>query len=107
MIKATMYWERMRLEVKGHAGFAEKGTDIVCAGASMLVQALVGSLDVAEQRGRCEYKAKNTEDGEAIIWAFARPGTQAEIKAYFRMCVTGLRMLQREYPTHVSVKDVE
>ena len=30
-----------RLTVKGHAGYAPAGQDIVCAGASILMQALV------------------------------------------------------------------
>ena len=46
MIKAVMYWNRLRLEVDGHAGYDEKGKDIVCAGVSMMVNALaVGLVD--------------------------------------------------------------
>ena len=33
-----------RLEAAGHAGFAPAGQDIVCAGASTLMQALVSLL---------------------------------------------------------------
>ena len=33
-----------RLVVAGHAGYGEKGRDIVCAAESMLVQALAGTL---------------------------------------------------------------
>ena len=34
-----------RLTVKGHAGYAPAGQDIVCAGASILMQALVWMTD--------------------------------------------------------------
>lgn len=105
MIKATLYWGRLRLEVKGHAGMAEPGKDIVCAGASMLVGALGGVLEEAEQRGRCEFKFKE-KDGEALIWANPTMGAVNEVKAYFRMCAKGLRMLQEQYPANVHIKEV-
>ena len=34
----------LRLEASGHAGYAPAGQDIVCAGASTLMQALVSLL---------------------------------------------------------------
>lgn len=106
MTKAVMYWNRMRLEVTGHAGFAAKGQDIVCAGASMLVCALGKTLEEAEQRGRCECKIRDS-DGSALIWAIPTMGSMNEIKAYFRMCVTGFRMLQEQYPGNVLIKEVQ
>ena len=105
MIRATMYWSRMRMEVDGHADYAEKGQDIVCAGASMLTQALGATLEEAEARGRCECKAKN-DDGKALIWANPTLGSMAECKAYFRMAVKGFRLLQEQYPGYVSMKEV-
>ena len=106
MIRATMYWARLRLEVDGHADYAEKGKDIVCAGASMLTGALAGALEEAEDRGRCEYKAKNS-DGKALIWAEPAMGSVQEIKAYFRMAVKGYRMLEEQYPGNVTIREVQ
>lgn len=34
-----------RITVSGHAGYAEVGKDIVCAGVSALVQGLIGSVE--------------------------------------------------------------
>lgn len=42
MIRAV--FGRDRVTVTGHAGYAPKGQDIVCAAASALVFALIGSL---------------------------------------------------------------
>ena len=42
MIRAV--FGRDRVTVMGHAGYAPKGQDIVCAAASALVFALIGSL---------------------------------------------------------------
>ena len=105
MTKATMIWDRLRLDVEGHAGYAEEGKDIVCAGVSILTYALARALEEAEQRGRCEYKAK-IEGDRALIWANATMGSLNEIKAYFRFAVNGLKMLAEQYPGNVTVKEV-
>jgi len=105
MTRAVMYWDRMRLEVKGHAGGGEKGKDIVCAAISMLAEALVGVLDEAEKRGRTSYGCKEG-DGMIIVWADPGLGNLNEIKAYFRMCATGLKMLKQEYPKNVDFSEV-
>ena len=105
MTKATMYWNRLRMEVKGHAGYDEKGKDIVCAGISMLTGALAGVLEEAKERGRPGFGFRE-KDGELTIWAEPGIGSLGEIKSYFRMAVKGLRMIQEEYPKHVEVKEV-
>ena len=43
----------LRLEASGHAGYAPAGQDIVCAGASTLMQALV-SLLAGEKTARSD-----------------------------------------------------
>lgn len=105
MIRATMYWRALMMEVDGHAGYAEKGKDIVCAGASMLLEALAAVLQEADDRGRCEANLKQ-EDGKARISAYPTLGSMTEIKAYFRMCVKGMKLLQEQYPEHVEIKEV-
>lgn len=106
MTKATMYWQRIRLEVTGHAGYAEAGKDIVCAAISMLTDALAGTLEEAKARGRCDYKARDG-DGTVIISADPTMGSIVEIKAYFRMAVTGMRMLQEQYPEYIRIQEVQ
>ena len=105
MTKAIMYWDRLRLEVNGHAGYAEEGKDIVCAAISMLTDALGGVLEEAEERGRCEHKIRDG-DGSTVITADPTMGSRQEIKAYFRMAVTGFRMLQEQYPKHIEIREV-
>ena len=106
MITGVMYWDQLRLEVGGHAQYAEMGKDIVCAGASMLTDALSGVLQDAEARGRTTVQRKETEKG-IMIQADPSMGALNEIKAYFRMCVKGLKMLHEQYPNHVGgIKEV-
>ena len=105
MITAVMYWDRMRLEVSGHANAAPKGQDIVCAGASMLTGALAGVLEDAQQRGRTKFRCEDTEEG-LTIWAEPQMSCYREIKSYFRMCVKGFQMLQEQYSKYVWIREV-
>lgn len=49
MIKAHFYFDEAgnirAFSFEGHAGYAEEGSDIVCAGLSMLGQTVIGTLD--------------------------------------------------------------
>ena len=37
--------DKVMLSVKGHAGYADKGEDIVCAGVSAIIFGLMNALD--------------------------------------------------------------
>ena len=105
MIRATMDWNRLRMEAAGHAGYAEEGKDIVCAGASTITGALAMVLQEAEDRGRCSVRVRQRE-AYGMIQADPAMGNVQEVKAYFRMAVKGLQMLQEEYPKHVQIREV-
>jgi len=49
MIDAVLYEDKagelIGFKVRGHAGYADKGEDIVCAGVSALVMTVIQSLD--------------------------------------------------------------
>ena len=67
------------LTVDGHAEYAEKGNDIVCAAVSMLAQNLVNSLDMLTddevichmQNGHMDIQWKNlSERGRLLVDSF-------------------------------------
>ena len=105
MTKALMDWKNLTLTVDGHANWSRKGSDIVCAGESMLVCALAGALEEATQRGRTSSRIE-MDEGKANISADPLMECSQEIKGYFRMCVTGMRMLSREYPEYIKIQEV-
>ena len=107
MIHAKMDWRRLELMMWGHAGYAEEGKDIVCAGASMLFDALAGSLKEAEDRGRTTATLHERGENTVIITADPSMNNVSEIKAYFRMAATGLRQLAEQYPENVEMKEVQ
>ncbi len=84
------------LKISGHAGYAEKGSDIVCAA----VTALAGTLERCIQEageGSCEWK-----EGETC---FTASGTE-NLRLCFETIVTGLRMLAEEFPDYVTIKEI-
>lgn len=86
---------RFELTLEGHAGYAPRGYDIVCAGASMLLYALAGTL---EARGD---KAEVTlEPGRGQV-ACAGGG---EVGALFEMAAVGLCQLAESYPDNITIR---
>lgn len=84
---------RCVLRVNGHADFCP-GRDIVCAGASALVCALAGTLDVLD--------AQNTQRTLSAGHADIAADDRADVRAAFTVAVTGLRQLSAAYPSHVA-----
>ena len=67
------------ITIEGHAGYAEQGKDIVCAGVTALVQSLVKSIeDLTEDKiqydispGRADINFKNlSEAGRLLVDSF-------------------------------------
>lgn len=88
------------LDICGHAEYGPRGQDIVCAGVSALVYALVGALeeiaeDVAEVEGPV------FEEGR--IYLRCRGGERTETA--FRMAVVGLRQMAGAYPRHLVLTE--
>lgn len=79
--------DAMILRAEGHAGFAEKGKDIVCAAVSVLMQTLACSV------GTCM-----CNDGKVFSVVCKKSNDNI---AKFELVTDGLALLQREYPENV------
>ena len=73
---------------KGHAGFADIGNDIVCAGISTLLQTLVAYMDTDD------YMIENGE-----LWCY---GNGSNVICA-DMVIKGLRLLEEQFPDHIRV----
>ena len=91
MIRAV--FGRDRVTVMGHAGYAPKGQDIVCAAASALVFALIGSL-------RQEENLREVVIRPGYVMLCAGGACAAE----FALVRCGLEQLQARYGEFVSVE---
>lgn len=86
-----------RIEISGHAGYAEYGKDIVCAGVTALTQTLIQSIenltdDKIEYRispGKAEIEYRNLSEKSKTL-----------VDSFF----IGICKIAEEFPEHVKVR---
>ena len=86
--------------VEGHAGHSAKGTDIVCAAASILFYTLAEAL---ERRG-IEVEADDVEN--KFIRANPCREFTFDADVVFETVCTGYKLLAEQYPENVSYEDI-
>ncbi|MFR6093248.1 MAG: ribosomal-processing cysteine protease Prp [Faecalibacterium prausnitzii] len=84
-----------RLEASGHAGYAPAGQDIVCAGASTLMQTLCALLAGEERR---QERAWDEPDGPRLAVTAAAP-PEAVGGGAFEFAKAGFALLAERYRT--------
>lgn len=86
-----------RIEISGHAGYAEYGKDIVCAGVTALTQTLIQSIenltdDKIEYRissGKAEVEYRNLSEKSKTL-----------VDSFF----IGICLIAEEFPEYVKVR---
>jgi len=85
------------LTIKGHAGYAERGNDIVCAGISTLAQTLIQSIE-------------NLTSDKILYdispgWVDIKHGNlTGRARILFDSFFIGCQMIANEYPYNVEIK---
>ena len=92
----------LRLEAAGHAGYAPAGQDIVCAGASTLMQALV-SLLAGEESAHSD--AWDEPDGPRLAVVADAP-QKPWVEGAFELAKMGFALLAERYPDNLRFADV-
>jgi len=82
---------RGKVTVTGHAGYDEKGRDIVCSAVSILLYTLVAALDDDVQDMRLE------EGDSFVTWRVTKPANRAH-----DVISKGFRLLANTYKGYVS-----
>ena len=90
-----------RLEVFGHAGYAPRGQDIVCAGASMLMETLVYVLADCDEAECCAY---NEPTGPRVSVKLTGSIFPTDLTA-MEFAKTGLALLAERYPANIHYVD--
>ena len=90
-----------RLEVFGHAGYAPRGQDIVCAGASMLMETLVYVLADCDEAECCAY---NEPTGPRVSVKLTGSIYPTDLIA-MEFAKTGLALLAERYPANIHYED--
>ena len=106
-VRLDRLYDGYAFSCEGHAGYAEGGGDIVCAGVSALCIALVERLKTLCREGAAEMLRLQTGDG-ALYAEFAVAGGKREdliVGAAVETVMEGLRAVAEMYPDHVAVEE--
>ena len=87
------------LSVKGHAGYAEHGQDIVCSAVSALVETLIARL--LQLNAKFSYKKQS-----GAVEIEMRKLTY-DAKAAFDFAILGLKLIQTVYPKNVELQTAD
>ena len=86
----------------GHAGYASKGKDIVCAGVSALVISCANSIEkLTADRADIEHAS----DGS--VFCMVKPPVSAESELLLQSLRLGLTSINEEYRGYVRIVDEE
>lgn len=89
----------------GHAGYAEKGTDIVCAAISALTQSALLAL---EKLVGVDLKLKADSKTGFLDCSWENlPQKTEQSELIIGMVALGLAEIQKQYPDHLKVDEVE
>lgn len=95
----------LRLTVEGHAGYAPRGRDIVCAAVSILVYGLGIALRQLEDGCAALRVARwKSSAGYSEVEVQLLPEALAEGKAAFAVALGGFALLADSYPQCVAMQ---
>jgi uncharacterized protein YsxB (DUF464 family) len=94
----------IHMSVKGHAGTAPKGADLVCASATMLVYTVAQAMTFMHEQGYLEAKPHiKIREGKAVVSAIPKDEYSAEVLHTFWVAQCGGHVLAKNYPEAVSL----
>ena len=98
MINITFNAKEGRIWMSGHSGYAEPGSDIVCAGISALYETL--AMHPMTYAGK-DCKANNEH------FVLAKPDTYCMMRPVFEAFATGMEAIAKRYPENVKFDRIE
>lgn len=105
MIKAALEKEgdSFRLDVSGHAGYAPRGEDLICAAVSALLLGLAGYIRRLERQGLV-LSATKTEirPGRARIYLCPEHQVRGQAAGAFGLAAEILTLLGENYPKNIQ-----
>lgn len=104
MVNVTYYEKKGRYEIKatGHANYAEPGRDIVCAGISVLLQALGMYLESTENESFRILENKQ-DPGDINVEVILEDTENLVVLNLYYMTISGIEAIANTYPNHVKI----
>lgn len=99
--------EIYRFQLEGHAGFADKGFDIVCAAVTVLVFNTINCIELyTGEPFECDTDEKN---GGFLSCLFVQlqEKENSDTQLLLKTMVHGLCEIEKEYSEYISVNDRE
>ena len=110
MITVKYRPKRCEIEISGHAGYAPKGSDIICAAASMCFDNLCTVLCFYPRNAFVKtkpLKIKIAEDSEennkSLISCYPTKEYEDNVFHDFFYAMTGFIKLSEKYPNYINV----
>lgn len=107
MIRAKFYMKNdsIHMSLKGHAGAAPIGEDLICAGATMMAYTVAQAVQFMHDAGKLKKRPKiSLKDGNADIVVTPREEDYAEALHTFYVAQCGIHLLAHNYPEHVKLE---
>ena len=101
MIKVTYHRRKHDVVVEGHAQSGEKGHDLVCASASILVYTLASFVENMRNAGQAD-PILVLEEGHAWISCDPPIKYRDAVTLVFDSICAGFELLARNYPDNIS-----
>ena len=106
MIKAKFYEQdgKVGMILKGHAGSAPKGEDLICASATMLAYTVGQVAKVMEDNGRLQCKPRiKIRSGRAEVIVTPVDEAYQEAVHAFWVVKCGIEVLAHNYPDRIKL----
>lgn len=87
--------QRIVIEIKGHAGYAAEGVDVVCAATSTLLYTLLSRIEELHidgviycmKPGHSKFEIDNTKEAKQVL----------------SVIESGWRALEKQYPSYIGI----
>lgn len=101
MTTIRFYPDEFMVEIRGHAGFAPAGQDLVCNSISVLTMTLVQAA--MEEEAFLAQLYTNEEEAVVRLRCYPDEDHEAACTVMFRTIMTGWQVIQEQYPEYLEI----
>lgn len=108
MIKISVAPKRYKVKIKGHAGYGDKGTDILCASVSFAFYNLAQvMLNLHAEGMLCREPKLCDNEGNSTLEVIPKAEYEAHVQFALAYFTEGIKALDAQYPEFISLKVTE
>ena len=106
MIKIKVNSCTYKIQMSGHAEYAEQGKDIVCSAASILLYTLADTVIKNEEMLIHEPRIKIEAENVCYVQCIPKPEYRANISTIYQTILNGFELLQEGYPDNLKIENI-